>query len=179
MSTMQTQQLPSHVPGPKPRKRGVKAVLVGLGALAILGAGIGIGAATASPPVHTVTVTKTVNVPGPTVTQTVQVPAPPPPAGTLIGRWSGSGNQVTPSFNAPASGNYIVKWAYSGNVDPSFGGGTNFAISTTDSNAMGLGLPNDIAASGSGSTEVTGASGTESFNVQATGQWTIKVISAP
>jgi hypothetical protein len=160
MSTMQTQQLPSHVPGPKPRKRGVKAVLVGLGALAILGAGIG-------------------NVPGPTVTQTVQVPAPPPPAGTLIGRWSGSGNQVTPSFNAPASGNYIVKWAYSGNVDPSFGGGTNFAISTTDSNAMGLGLPNDIAASGSGSTEVTGASGTESFNVQATGQWTIKVISAP
>ena len=41
-------------------------------------------------------------------------------------------------------------------------------------------LPNDIATSGSGSTEITGvtAGHPESFNVQAAGQRTIKVVAA-
>ncbi len=30
--------------------------------------------------------------------------------------WPGTGNEVTPAFSAPASGNYIVSWNYSGNV---------------------------------------------------------------
>jgi hypothetical protein len=59
---------------------------------------------------------------------------------------------------------------------PRTGGGTNFNISDTDGSASGN-LPNDIATYGSGSTEMTGASGVESFNVQVTGQWTIKVVS--
>jgi hypothetical protein len=42
----------------------------------------------------------------PTVIETV--PAPPPPAGSAIGKWSGTGNEVTPAFSAPASGDYIV-----------------------------------------------------------------------
>jgi hypothetical protein len=167
-------------PAPQSGQHRARNWIIGVvGGLVILFIGVAIGAAggKGTPgPAPTVTVTAAA-APAPTVT--VQVSAPPPAAGTLIGRWSGTGNQVTPAFNAPASGNYIVKWAYSGNVDPSFGGGTNFNISTTDSNAEGLGLPNDIAASGHGSTEVTGASGTQSFNVQATGHWTIKVISAP
>jgi hypothetical protein len=44
-------------------------------------------------------------------------------------------------------------------------------------------MPNDIASSGHGSTEITGANGgnTDSFNVQAdcTCSWTITVKSAP
>jgi hypothetical protein len=168
-------------PAPQPGQHRARNWIFGVvGGLVVLLIGVGIGAAGKGTPGPAPTVTVTAAAaPAPAVTETGQVPAPPPSAGTVIGRWSGSGNQVTPAFNAPASGNYIVKWAYSGNVDPSFGGGTNFAISTTDSNAQGLGLPNDIAASGHGSTEVTGASGTQSFNVQAAGHWTIKVISAP
>jgi hypothetical protein len=151
----------------------------GVAAIAILGAGIGIGAAAGQhTTVRTVVVHRTTvrEVPGPTITKTV--PAPPPPAGSVIGTWSGTGNQVTPAFNAPASGNYIVKWTFSGNADSY--GGSNFAISTTDQSAEGLGLPNVIQSSGSGSTEVTGATGaSESFNVEATGSWTITVVSAP
>lgn len=130
-------------------------------------------------PVITKVLTKTVrvSVPGPVVTKLV--PAPPPPAGATIGTWSGSGNENTPAFYAPQSGDYVVSWSYYGNTDPSVGGGANFIISATDSNANALGLPNDIASSGSGSTEVTGASGSESFNVQAIGTWTITVKSAP
>lgn len=130
-------------------------------------------------PVTTKTVIKSVrvSVPGPVVTKTVQ--APPPPTGATIGTWSGSGNENTPAFYAPQSGDYVVSWSYSGNTDPSLGGASNFIISATDSNASALGLPNTIASSGSGSTEVTGSSGTESFNVQATGSWTISVKSAP
>src|SRR5512146_1514657 len=96
------------------------------------------------------TVTKTVPVPGPVVTK--EVPAPPPPAGTQIGSWSGTGNAHTPSFNAPASGNYVVSWTYSGNSDQF--GGSNFAIEATDPDAYTGSLPNDIASSGSGSTEI-------------------------
>ena len=159
---------PTTPPASKPRrKRGLKIALTAVAAVAILGTGIGIGAAA-----HTHVTTRTV-----TVTKTV--PAPPPPAGTVVGTWSGTGNQATPAFNAPASGNYVVSWTYSGNVDPQMGGANNFIINANDQSAMADGLPNDIAASGSGSTEVTGASGVESFNVQATGQWTIKVVTAP
>jgi hypothetical protein len=68
------------------------------------------------------------------------------------------------------------------NVDNSFGSSsaTNFSISPTDRNAFEGDLPNDIATSGSGSTEITGvtAGHPESFNVQAAGQWTIKVVAA-
>jgi len=150
-------------------------------AVAILTVGILIGHATggttSTKVVHRTVIQHDVrNVPGPTITKTV--PAPPPPAGTVIGTWSGTGNQVTPAFNPTPSGNYIVKWTFSGNADSY--GGSNFAISTTDQSAEGLGLPNVIQSSGSGSTEVTGATGaSESFNVQATGSWTITVVSAP
>jgi hypothetical protein len=49
---------------------------------------------------------------------------------------------------------------------------TKFSISPTDQNAFEGDLPNDIATSGSGSTEITGvtAGHPESFNVQAAGQ---------
>ena len=168
MANTNTTTNPTTPPASKPRrKRGLKVALTAVAAVAILGAGIGIGAAA-----HTHVTTRTV-----TVTKTV--PAPPPPAGTVVGTWSGTGNQATPAFNAPASGNYVVSWTYSGNIDPQMGGANNFIINANDQSAMADGLPNDIAASGSGSTEVTGASGVESFNVQATGQWTIKVVTAP
>jgi hypothetical protein len=183
MNTPTIPQAPpaSALPPPRPRRRPLRIIGAVIGGLALLGIGAGIGAAaghSTTTVTNTVTKTVTVKVPGPTITKTVTVPAPPPPTGTTIGNWSGTGNQVTPAFNAPASGDYIVSWSYSGNVDPTIGGGTNFAITATDSSATALGLPNNIAASGSGSTEVTGASGVESFNVQATGQWTIKVVSA-
>jgi hypothetical protein len=92
--------------------------------------------------------------------------------GSVIGTWSGSGNETTPAFTAPADGNYIVSWRYRDNA------GSNFAITATDGSADALGLPNDIASSGHGSTEATGASGTESFNVIATGHWKVTVVSA-
>jgi hypothetical protein len=166
-------------PGTTKRKRKWPQQIMFAGAVLVaLLAGVGIGSAARQHTVYrTVYQTKDVTVPGPAVTKTVQ--AAPPPAGTVIGTWSGTGNQVTPAFNAPANGDYVVSWTYSNNNDPSLGGATNFAITATDSNATALGLPNDIAASGSGSTEVTGASGVESFNVQAAGSWTIKVVSAP
>jgi hypothetical protein len=137
---------------------------------------IAVGACSSTKTVPGPTITKTVTVPGPTTTQTVS--PPPPPAGTQIGTWSGTGNQVTPAFNAPTSGDYIVKWTFSGNDADGAAGGDNFIISATDSSAEALGLPNTIATSGSGSTEVTEASGVETFNVQATGSWTITVTSA-
>jgi hypothetical protein len=179
LTTMEPPASEQPASSPRKRRRPLRIIGAALGGLVLLLIGIVIGRAGKTTPaaiVHTRTVTKTVTVkvPGPTVT----VPAPPPPVGSVIGNWSGTGNQVTPAFNAPVSGDYIVSWSYSGNVDPTIGGGTNFAITATDSSAEGLGLPNDIAASGSGSTEITGASGVESFNVQAAGQWTIKVVSA-
>lgn len=149
--------------------------LVGIGLFISIGACSSTSTVTRTVPGPTVTAT--VQVAGPTVTQTVS--APPPAAGTKMGAWSGTGNQVTPAFNAPASGDYIVAWTFSGNDTDGAPGGDNFIISDTDSVADALSLPNVIAPSGSGSTEVTGASGVESFNVQATGNWTITVTSAP
>lgn len=129
-------------------------------------------------PGETQTVTRKVPVPGPTVSVTVTVTAPPPPQGSVIDTFTGTGNQVTPSFNVPADGNYIVGWTYSGNVDTSLGNDTaaNFIITETGGGEAD-GLPNDIAASGSGSTEVTGAGSTDRLNVQATGSWTITIKS--
>ena len=129
-------------------------------------------------PVTTKTVTVTKDVPGPVKYKTVYVPASQGPTGTTIAQYSGSGNQNTGTFNAPASGDYVVKWSYSANVDSS-GLAANFIMSNTDQTAESMGLPNDINSSGSGSTEVTGASGPESFNVQASGSWAVTVISAP
>ena len=75
-----------------------------------------------------------------------------------------------------------MSWSYSGNVDNSLGSSsaTNFSISATDQGAFTGNLPNDIATSGSGSTEITGVTpgNPQSFNVQAAGDWTIKVVSA-
>lgn len=169
-------------------------VLAGAAVAAALGIGIGIGAGAAShTTVKTVSVTRNVPVPGPTVykTRTVTknvpgptvykvryVPASQGPTGTVVASYAGSGNQNTGPFDVPSSGDYVVKWSYSGNTDPSIGGAANFIVSNTG-NGLGDGLPNDIQSSGSGSTEVTGGSGTDSFNVQATGQWTITVTSAP
>jgi hypothetical protein len=166
---------------PKPRKQRLKPFAHAVTGLAGIGLAISIGAcgntSTVTRTVPGPTVTATVQVAGPTVTETAA--APPPAAGTKLGSWSGSGNQVTPAFNAPASGDYIVAWTFSGNDADGASGGDNFIIDATDSGADALSLPNVIATSGSGSTEVTGASGTESFNVQATGSWTITVTSAP
>jgi hypothetical protein len=175
---------------------------LGAGVVA-LGAGVGIGAAAAG--THTVTLTKTVTVtkpvpvPGPTVTQkttvkvpvpgpvktvyqTVTVSAPPPGPGAQVAKFSGSGNQATGAFNVPSSGNYIVAWSYGGNNDCSFGScqASNFSISEVNSQSYGN-LPNDIAGAGHGSTEMTGDSGSPSFNVQAVqgGWWTITVTAAP
>jgi hypothetical protein len=60
-------------------------------------------------------------------------------------------------------------------------GGDNFIVNPTDSNVNALSTPNDIATSGSGSTEVTQDPGpTDAFNVQADDgdTWTIKVVAA-
>jgi hypothetical protein len=175
-------------------KRGLKYTLGTIGALAL----VGIGAAIGSSGSHTATVTKTatvvktrdvpvpgetktvsvkVPVPGPTKTVTKEVPAPPPPQGAVTDTFSGSGNQVTPAFNVPDSGDYIVAWTYSGNADPQLGNPSNFIISETGG-ALPLGLPNVIGVSGSGSTEVTGASISDRLNVQAAGHWTITIKSA-
>jgi hypothetical protein len=151
-------------------------------ALATFGIGAAVGSAASSAP-KTVTVTRpgvTTYVPGPT--QTVQVPvtvSPPAPAtGTVLGKWSGTGNQVTAPINLSATGDITVAWQYSGNTDS--GMASNFIVTTTDINLESQGLPNDIAASGQGSTELFGGSPGQSvaFNVQATGSWTITVKSA-
>jgi hypothetical protein len=195
---MTTQQIPQTIiPPPKTPRRWPKRV----GAVVALGAALGIGAAIGSAGNTTKTVagptrivTKTVTVPGPartvikdvpgptktiTKTKTVTVQAPPPAAGAVVTTFHGSGNEATPSFNVPASGNYIVAWTFSGNEDSFGGGGSNFIIDNTGSGA-GLGLANDIAVSGHGSSEVTGGSGTDSFNVQAadSASWTLTVTAA-
>jgi hypothetical protein len=158
--------------------------------LLVLAVGYGIGFATHTTTQtvsHTVTRTVTVpgpertvikDVPGPTVTKikTVTVPAPPPAAGQQVGSWSGTGNQVTPAFNVPSSGNFIVKWTYSNNTQD--GMATNFSFSDT-ANSFSGNTPNDIASSGEGSTEFTQVTATtDAFNVQAAGDWTITVTAA-
>ncbi len=187
MSTPTIPQQQQQQQPPRPGKS--HRVLKGVGAVVAAGALIGIGAAIGSSGNSTKTVTvpgptitKTVPVPGPTVTtpgKTVTVSPPPPATGSVIATFKGTGNENTGKFTVPDSGNYIVAWSYSGNVDTAFGQSQapNFAIQETG-DGMSLGLPNDIAASGHGSTEVTGASGTDSFNVEAAGSWTITVKAA-
>jgi hypothetical protein len=130
--------------------------------------------------------TKTVVTPGPTVTQTQQVPgpvttqtvpAPPPPQGSVIDTFHGTGNNVTPEFNVPSDGNYIVTWTFSDNGD-GFGNGDNFIVNNTG-DGDGSGLANDIAVSGHGSGEVQGAGSTDSLTVQAadSASWTLTVKS--
>lgn len=173
-----------------------RRVLTGSGVIVAFGLGVVIGTSGSHTTIKTVagpTITKTVNVPGPATTKTVikKVPVPGPtqyktlykpasqgPTGTTIASYSGHGNETTGSFSIPSSGDYIVKWSYSGNTDPSMGGGTNFSITDTNTNGMQGDTPNDVATSGSGSTEDTGMSGAQSFNVQATGDWSVQVISA-
>lgn len=167
---------------PGRRKRRWPGIMFGIaGGFILLAAGASIGGAAAGNPHPAATVTATATVPGPDTTETVTESPPPPAAGTEIGTWSGTGNQVTPPFDVPGSGNYIVTWTYSGNTDTSFGGNSpdNFSIQNTDD---GYGnLPNDIASSGHGSTEITSSTAsTARFNVQANGnaRWTITVKSA-
>lgn len=168
----------------------MKTAGIGVAGAALIGAGAAIGASAAHTTV-TNTVTLTKNVPGPVTTKTVTVKVPVPgptvyrikyvpasqgPTGTVIATYSGQGNENTGSFTVPDSGDYVVKWSYSGNTDGY--GATNFNISDVNTTGMMGDLPNDIAVSGNGSTEDTGMSGTQSFNVQATGNWNITVISA-
>lgn len=128
------------------------------------------------------TVTQTQNVPGPTVTETQTVAPPAPPAGTQVGTYTGHGNETTAAFNVPDSGDYVVTWSYSGNVDDSFGDSMadNFSASMTGTGGFSGDMPNVVQASGSGSTEVTGDSGVESINVEANSAatWTFTVTSA-
>jgi hypothetical protein len=72
-----------------------------------------------------------------------------------------------------------VRWTYSGNVDPSRGIANNFIINEDGGNDSSFNGPNDIQASGSGSTDVVNDADTHTFNVQATDSWTIKVVSQP
>jgi len=165
-------------------------IIAAAAAAAAFGLGAGVGAASnSSTAAAGPAVTKTIPVPG--ATQVVKVPvpgptkvvyktrtvqAPPPAPGQQIAVYNGSGNQVTPAFNIPDSGNYIVKWSYSGNNAD--GSADNFIIENTG-DGDGSGLPDDIQVSGSGSTEVTGSSAaTDALNVQSTGSWTITVVSA-
>jgi hypothetical protein len=144
-----------------------------------------------------------VNQPGPTVTQTVTAPAPtvtvtqtvsdpqnvsgpqnfsgpqyvsgPLPSGTVLDAFKGRGHEITPTFDVPAGGVYIVIWSYSGNTDPRRGSPADFAISQDGSGLRGD-LPHDVAAAGQGRSEVTCAgSTTDSLNIQATGTWVITI----
>lgn len=179
-NTTTHQPYPPIRPAPEKPHTVRKTMLITTGALAILGIGIGVGSAAHTPAKP---VTRTVAgpaVPGPTVTvpgPTVTASPPAPAAGAKIGSWSGSGDEVTPAFNVPGNGDYIVTWQYSGNSDSY--GGSNFTIDNTGS-GLGMDLPNDIAGSGHGSTEITGASGTDRFNVQSLPacSWTISVKAA-
>lgn len=151
-----------------------------LGGFAMVAVALGAAACTShsSTPAHAApgpTVTETIPVAGPT--QTVTKSPPPPPTGSTVATLTGSGTAVTKSFNVPASGDFVVQWTYSGN--DSSGSADNFIVTNTGA-GLATSLPNDIATSGHGSTEVTGDSGTESFNVQAdsTCSWTITVVSA-
>ena len=137
-------------------------------------------------PAPTITVTRTIAPPrgdpaassgGIQTPTTASVSASPPSASTVLDTFKGTGNQVTPSFNVPDGGDYIVVWSYSGNTDPTMGRPTNFIISETGSGTA-LGLPNEIATLGQGSTEITGAGSTDRLNVQSVGSWTITIKSA-
>jgi hypothetical protein len=102
-------------------------------------------------------------------------PAPAKPV-VLLGQ-TGTGTQVTRSFHS-ASGTYKVVWVYSNNGDQY--GPSNFIMSEDGGNDFNaLSLPNDIAAHGQGSTEITDDPGTHTFNVQATGTWAVTVVSVP
>lgn len=178
------------------RKRNLALGITGAAVLVGIGAGIGSAAgSTTRTVVKTVAVTKDVNVPGPVTTKTVTVKVPGPvqtktvyapvtadaPTGTTVMRYSGSGTQVTPAFPVPASGDYVVSWSFSGNGD-GFGNGGNFIMTAPNAGLGDMSLPNDIAGSGSGSTEVSGdTNATDSFNVQAEdgSSWTVKVVAAP
>jgi hypothetical protein len=112
---------------------------------------------------------------------TVTVSPPPPAPGVQVFRYSGHGTQVTPSFDVPSTGDYTVTWSFSGNSD-GYGNGGNFIAQLTQPGVIGaMGLPNDIASSGHGSTEVDGdPSASEAFNVQSedSSSWTVTVASA-
>lgn len=89
----------------------------------------------------------------------------------------GMGTQTTRQFTSD-SGNYIVSWVYTGNVQG--GIASNFILSEDGGNDFAsdmASLPNDIASAGHGSTEITGDTGTHRFNVQSVGSWTLKVTS--
>lgn len=166
-------------------------ILIGTALLLPFGAGTAIGATSASTvtvktvagPTKTVTRyagIKKVPVPGPTKTvyKTRYVPATQGPSGTVIARYSGSGTETTGSFSVPSSGDYIVKWSFSGNS--SGDGGDNFIIDDVNQDGDAGDSANTIAVSGSGSTEDTQFTGKQSFNVQADdgASWDITVESA-
>jgi hypothetical protein len=158
-------------------KRAAKITAAVAAGIVLFAVGGFTGSAASTP--KTVTVTRTVAGPAvvehdPGATVTVTASPPPPAAGTVIRTFSGSGNEVTPKFSVPADGSFTVAWSYYGNSDSY--GPSNFSV--TD-NGGGFGdLPNDIAASGSGSTQVNNASAADSLNVQAAGHWTLTLRAA-
>jgi hypothetical protein len=173
----------------------VTAVILGSGALGVTACGTKTVFKAVPGPVTTVikdvpgpvkTVIKTIplktvikDVPGPVTTVIKDVPTPAPTEGTLL-NFSGAGTEETPGFTVAGDGDYTVSWTFSGNIDPSAGIASNFIVQEdggNDTNA--LDLPNVIDASGGGSTGVTEDAGRHTFDVQADGSWTIKVVSAP
>jgi len=113
------------------------------------------------------------------VTSPSASPTPAPFQPQTLLDYSGTGQEATPRFTVGGSGDYTVSWTFSGNTDPEFGGASNFIIEEDGSNDFNFDGPDLIQASGSGSTNVSGDTGTHTFNVQASGSWTIKVVTAP
>lgn len=166
--------------GRKRRRRWLSAtglLLLGL----LLGVSAGLSTHSTAKPSPGPTVTQTVTgaaAPGPTITVTETDTPPPPPADTVIAKYKGHGNQVVGPFTVPDNGDYILTWSYSGNTyHDGTGIAANFSI---DTSGNGYGdTANDAQASGSGSTEVTGATNASArLNVQATGDWVITIKTA-
>lgn len=154
-------------------KMKLTAGVVVLGAAALVGASACTNAASLKPSGNTSTSTSQ---PSQSAPQPPPAPKTPSDAAVLL-NYTGQGTAVTPKFTSH-SGNYVISWSYSGNRDQF--GETNFIISEDGGNDYNaLSLPNDIAASGHGSTSVTNDPGTHNFNVDAGSgaSWTIKVES--
>lgn len=177
--------IPAYQPPVKQHKshkvlKTVVAVASG-GALLGIGIAIGSGGGTTTVAGPAKVVTKNVPVPGPTVTKIKTVTEKPaaPAAGATVLDYTGHGSAVTPQFQVPASGDYVLSWTFDGNTTGF--GGDNFIVNPTDSSVFTGSTPNDIATAGKGSTEITQDPGpTEAFNVQADdgATWTLKVVAA-
>lgn len=112
------------------------------------------------------------------------------PAGT-IAQFTGHGSKAeTARFIVPEPGDYRVIWSYSGNS--TLGAPDAFIMLEDETiasmtanplqqfaNPSSQSLPNDTAASGHGSEYTYGDPGSHFFSVDASGTWTITVITEP